>query len=158
MKARIDWAHAAPGAVKAMLALETYTRKSGLEPTLLDLVKIRASQINGCAFCLDMHIREARQGGETDARIYLLDAWSESPVYSERERAALAWTDAVTLVSATHVPDEVFEQARRHFSDEELVNLTLAVATINSWNRINVSFRTMPPVQEAPSAKLARAG
>jgi AhpD family alkylhydroperoxidase len=158
MKARIDWAQAAPGAVKAMLALETYTRKSGLEPKLLDLVKIRASQINGCAFCLDMHIREARQEGETEARIYLLDAWSESPLYSERERAALAWTDAVTLVSATHVPDDVFEQARRHFSDEELVNLTLAVTTINSWNRINVSFRTMPPVHEAPAAKLARAG
>jgi AhpD family alkylhydroperoxidase len=158
MKVRIDWAQAAPGAVKAMLALETYTRKSGLEPKLLDLVKIRASQINGCAFCLDMHIREARQEGETEARIYLLDAWSESPLYSERERAALAWTDAVTLVSKTHVPDSVFEEARRHFSDEELVNLTLAVTTINSWNRINVSFRTMPPAHETPAATLARAG
>jgi AhpD family alkylhydroperoxidase len=158
MKARIDWAHAAPGAVKAMLALETYTRKGGLEPQLLDLVKIRASQINGCAFCLDMHIREAREAGETEARIYLLDAWSESPVYSERERAALAWTDAVTLVSQTHVPDDVFEQARHYFSDEELVNLTLAVAAINAWNRINVGFRTVPPVHAAPAGKLARAG
>ena len=158
MTPRLNPFTASPAAMQPWIDLGKTIQNDGLEPLLKELVMMRTSQINGCAFCLHMHTRDARARGETEQRIYLLDAWRESPLYSERERAALAWTDAVTLVSATHVPDEVFEQARRHFSDEELVNLTLAVATINSWNRINVSFRTMPPVQEAPSAKLARAG
>lgn len=157
MKARLDWVRIAPAAVKAMLGLEAYNRQSGLDPRLLALVKTRASQINGCARCLDMHAREAREAGETEQRLYVLDAWSESPLYSERERAALAWTEALTLVSETHVPDAVFDEARQQFSEEELVNLTLAVVAINGWNRFNVAFRMVPPVQDAP-AKLARAG
>ena len=147
MKARIDHSRTAPDAFSAMMALETYVRQSGLEPSLLDLTKIRASQLNGCAFCIHMHTREARAKGESEERLYLLDAWRESPLYSERERAALAWTEAVTLVSQTHVPDDVFEEVRRHFSEEELVKLTLAVATINAWNRLAISFRSVYPVK-----------
>src|SRR3712207_1424413 len=141
MKARIDHSRTAPDAFSAMMALETYVRQSGLEPSLLDLTKIRASQLNGCAFCIHMHTREARAKGESEERLYLLDAGRESPLYSERERAALAWTEAVTLVSQTHVPDDVFDEARRHFSEEELVKFTLAVATISGWNRLAISFR-----------------
>ena len=146
MKPRLNPYQAAPGAMKAMMALETEVQQSGLEPTLVELVKIRASQINGCAFCLHMHTRDARSKGETEQRIYLLDAWRESPVYSDRERAALAWTEAVTLVSQTHVPDAVYEQAKAQFSEEELVKLTLLIATINAWNRFAISFRSIHPV------------
>src|SRR5690242_11945745 len=119
MKARINYTQVAPDAFKAMLALETYVRQSGLEHSLLHLIKIRASQINGCAYCIHMHTGEARASGESEERIYILDAWRESPLYSDRERAALAWTEAVTLVAQTHVPDDVFEEAHRHFSDDE---------------------------------------
>ncbi len=132
MKPRLNPYQASPEAMKAVAALEAYVKGSGLEPSLIELIKTRASQINGCAYCLHMHTRDARAKGESEERLYLLDAWRESPLYTDRERAALAWTEAVTLVSQTHVPDEVYEAARRHFSEEELVKLTVAVATINA--------------------------
>jgi AhpD family alkylhydroperoxidase len=146
MKSRINSYQAAPGVMKAMMALQNEVARSGLEPSLVGLVEIRASQINGCAFCLHMHTRDARARGETEQRIYLLDAWRESPLYSERERAALAWTEAVTLVSQTHVPDEVYDQAKAAFSDEEMAKLTLLVVTINAWNRFSIAFRAIHPV------------
>ncbi len=142
MSARLNYAKAAPGAYKAMLGLENYVNESGLEPTLLDLVRLRASQINGCAFCIDMHWKDLRARGEEEQRLYMLNAWRESSLYSERERAALAWAEAVTLVASEQVPDALFEQARQHFSDKELADLTLAVIAINGWNRFNVAFRT----------------
>jgi AhpD family alkylhydroperoxidase len=146
MKSRINSYQTAPGVMKAMMALQNEVAQSGLDPSLVGLVEIRASQINGCAFCLHMHTRDARARGETEQRIYLLDAWRESPLYSERERAALAWTEAVTLVSQTHVPDEVYEQAKAAFSEEELAKLTLLVVTINAWNRFSIAFRAIHPV------------
>ena len=144
MQPRIEYGKAAPGAFKAMYGLEAYVKSSGLEPSLLDLIKTRASQINGCAFCIDMHTKEARAKGESEQRLYLLNAWREAPFYTERERAALAWTEAVTLVANGHVPDEVYEQARAQFGEQELVNLTLAVVAINGWNRLAISFRAVP--------------
>lgn len=144
MKARFDYSATSPGGLRAMLALNAFVENCGLEHSLLDLIKIRASQINGCAYCLDMHTIDARAAGETEQRIYVLDAWREAPFYSDRERAALAWTEAVTLVSETHVPDDVYEEARRHFNEEELVNLTWAVVVINGWNRVAISFRAEP--------------
>lgn len=126
---------------RAMLGLSAASQAAGLEPTLLELIKIRASQMNGCAYCLDMHTKDARALGETEQRIYALSAWREAPFYSDRERAALVWTEAVTRVGDTHVPDDVFEHARRQFTDDELVALTFAVVVINSWNRLAVSFR-----------------
>jgi AhpD family alkylhydroperoxidase len=152
MKPRLDFYKAAPDTIKALLALENQVRASGLEPSLFELVKIRASQINGCAFCINMHTQDARKQGETEQRIYLLDAWREAPAYTDRERAALAWTEAVTLVSQTHVPDDVFEQVRAQFSDAELVNLTMLVGAINAWNRIAISFRAVPPVKVKAAA------
>ena len=146
MKSRINSYQTAPGVMKAIMALQNEVAQSGLDPSLVGLVEIRASQINGCAFCLHMHTRDARARGETEQRIYLLDAWRESPLYSERERAALAWTEAVTLVSQTHVPDEVYEQAKAAFSEEELAKLTLLVVTINAWNRFSIAFRAIHPV------------
>jgi AhpD family alkylhydroperoxidase len=138
---RLNFKRLVPAAYRAMLALESYVHETGLEPSLLELVKMRASQINGCAYCLDMHSKDARAAGETEQRLYVLSAWREAPFYTERERSALAWTEAVTLVSETHVPDEVYELARQRFSDEELVNLTMAIVAINGWNRLEVSFR-----------------
>ena len=156
MKPRLNAYQAAPSVMKAMMALESQAAGIGLEPSLMELVKIRASQINGCAFCLHMHTRDARAKGEKEERIYVLDAWRESPFYSARERAALAWTEAVTLVSQTHVPDDVYEQARAEFSEEGLVKLTLLVATINAWNRFAISFRSIHPVNvKAASAATA---
>ncbi len=155
MKPRLNAYQAAPAVMKAMMALESQAANSGLEPSLMELVKIRASQINGCAFCLHMHTRDARAKGEKEERIYVLDAWRESPLYSERERAALAWTEAVTLVSQTHVPDEVYEQARSAFSEEELVKLTLLVVTINGWNRFAIGFRSIHPVSVKAASKAA---
>ncbi len=141
MKSRLDWFTAAPGAAHALLQVQMVVNKSGLEPALLELVKLRTSQINGCAYCIDMHTKDARAAGETEQRLYLLDAWHEAThLYTERERAALAWAEAVTRLEQ-RVPDEVFEQVRGHFSDAELVNLTLAITAINSWNRMNVAFR-----------------
>lgn len=150
MKPRLNHFQAAPGALQAMLALENYVRSSGLEHSLYELVKIRASQINGCAFCLEMHTREARAAGETEARLHLLAAWRESPLYSVRERAALAWTEALTLVAETHAPDDVFAEARAHFSEQELVHLTLAIGVINTWNRLAIGFRAVHPVAVRP--------
>ncbi len=141
MSQRLDYAKTSPGASRALYGLETYLESCGLERSLLDLVKLRASQINGCAFCIDMHWKDLRAAGESEQRLYSLDAWQESPGYSEREQAALAWTEAVTLVASSRVPDEVYEQACRQFSEKELVDLTLAVAAINSWNRMSISFR-----------------
>lgn len=127
-----------------MMALEKYVAQSGLERPLIELVKLRASQINGCAYCIDMHTKDARAAGESEQRLYALAAWQETPFYTERERAALAWTEAVTLIAAGPVPDEVYEQARAQFSEKDLVDLTMAVIAINGWNRLAVSFRTVP--------------
>jgi len=131
-----------------MAGLEKYVHECGLESSLLELVKMRTSQINGCAFCLDMHWKDARAAGESEQRLYSLDAWRETPFYSERERAALAWTEAVTLVADSHVPDELYEEVRQHFSEEELVNLTLAIVAINGWNRLSISFRAEPGIYQ----------
>ena len=141
MQPRMNPYHAAPEAMKAMLALEGYVRDCGLESSLIELVKTRASQINGCAFCIHMHTRDARSHGESEERLYLLDAWRESPLYTERERAALAWTEALTLVAQTHAPDDVYEDVRRHFAEAELVRLTVLTGAINAWNRIAIGFR-----------------
>jgi len=144
MKARFDLMHAAPGVIQAMLGLERQVRQAGFDPKLIDLVRMRASQINGCAYCLDMHSKDARANGETEQRLYGLEAWRETPYYSARERAALEWTEALTLVSETRVPDEVYERVREQFSEEELVSLSLAVVAINGWNRLNIAARTVP--------------
>ncbi len=131
-------------AYKALYTLENYVQKSSVEHSLLHLVKTRASILNGCAYCIDMHTKDARADGESEQRLYGLVAWKETPYYSERERAALLWTDAVTLVAETHVPDEIYEQVRKHFSEQELIDLTLAVIAINSWNRLAISTRALP--------------
>lgn len=145
MQPRIDYSKIVPKeAMQALYSLEQSIRKSGLEPKLLELVRMRASQINGCAYCLDMHSKDARAEGETEQRLYGLSAWRETPYYSDRERAALEWTEAVTLVSRDHVPDEVYEQVRQQFSEAELVSLTLAVVAINGWNRLAIAFRAVP--------------
>ena len=144
MKARIDLMHVSPGIIHAMLGLERQVRQAGFDSKLLDLVRMRASQINGCAYCLDMHSKDARANGETEQRLYGLEAWRETPYYSARERAALEWTEALTLVSESHVPDEVYESVRGQFSEEELVHLSLAIVAINGWNRLNVAARTVP--------------
>jgi AhpD family alkylhydroperoxidase len=144
MKARIDLMHVNPGIIHAMLGLERQVHKAGLDSKLLDLVRMRASQINGCAFCLDMHSKDARANGETEQRLYGLDAWRETPYYSARERAALEWTEALTLVSESHVPDDVYERVREQFTEDELAHLSLAIVAINGWNRFNVAARTVP--------------
>lgn len=141
---RLNFKRLVPAAYRAMLALESYVHEAGLESSLLELVKMRASQINGCAYCLDMHSKDARAAGETEQRLYVLNAWREAPFYTERERTALAWTEAVTLVNESHVPEDVYQQARAHFSEEELVNLTIAIVAINGWNRLEVAFRGIP--------------
>ena len=144
MTTRLNHTSTASGAYRAMSQLEHYVRNSGLEAPLLELVKMRASQLNGCAYCIDMHTKDARAAGESEQRIYLLSAWREAPFYSERERAALEWTEALTLIADNHVPDDIYAKVASHFSEEELVNLTLAVVTINGWNRIAISFRSEP--------------
>ncbi|HEY3860810.1 MAG TPA: carboxymuconolactone decarboxylase family protein [Verrucomicrobiae bacterium] len=144
MKARIEQRKVAPGAIHAMLGLEKYANSCGLPAPLLNLVRLRASQLNGCAYCIDMHAKDLRAGGESEQRIYELNAWRETPFYSEREQAALAWTEAVTNLHDGHVPDGVFEQARKQFSEKELADLTLAIVAINGWNRLNIAFRTVP--------------
>ena len=141
MKARIDYTKVSPQILRPLIALNAPVETSGLERPLLDLVRMRASQINGCAFCLDMHSKDARAAGEKEQRLYMLEAWRETSVYSDRERAALAWTEAVTRVTDGHVPDEAYAEVSEHFSEQELVALTLAVVAINSFNRINVAFR-----------------
>ncbi len=146
MESRIDYAKAAPGVRTAMSALEAYVHQSGLERPLLELVKLRASLINRCAYCADMHTKVARSLGETEQRLYSVGLWRETPFFSERERAALAWTEAVTRVSVEHVPDEVYELAREQFSEKELVDLTLtlAIVAINGWNLLAIAFRMVP--------------
>lgn len=153
MKPRLDPSRAAPGVYKAMLDLQNRVSNSGLEHSLQELVKIRASQINACAFCLHMHTRDARAAGETEERVYLLDAWRESPLYNERERAALAWTEALTRLSETaDVPDDVYQALKASFTEEEMVELTLLVNTINAWNRFNVAFRVLHPMKAKNAA------
>ena len=144
MQARLDFRKASPQADKAMSALHAFVRSCGLDHTLLELVKLRASQLNGCAHCIDMHSKELRADGESEQRLYLLSAWRESPFYSERERAALAWTEAVTRLGEHGVPDEIYDAAVKQFSPEELVNLTMALVAINGANRLNIAFRTVP--------------
>jgi AhpD family alkylhydroperoxidase len=142
---------------KAMFGLNAVIDKSTLEPTLIDLVKVRASQINGCGYCIDMHTKDARLDGETEQRLYLLNAWHEAPMYSPRERAALAWTEAVTRIDRHEVSDELYAQAREQFSEEELVTLTLAVVAINGWNRFSIAFNATPGTYQAGSIKRATA-
>jgi AhpD family alkylhydroperoxidase len=144
MEQRLDFYKASPQAIKALMALEEQIGKSSIEKPLAELVRLRASQINGCAFCVDMHATDARKGGETERRLAAVVVWRETPFFSERERAALAWTEAVTLVSHEHVPDAVWEAVKPHFSDAEMVDLTLLISAINSWNRFAISFRKMP--------------
>jgi AhpD family alkylhydroperoxidase len=144
MKARIDLMHVNPGIIKALIGLERQVRQAGFDERLLNLVRMRASQINGCAYCLDMHSKDARANGETEQRLYGLDAWRETPYYSARERAALEWTEALTLVAETRVPDDVYERVREQFSEDELAHLSLAVVAINGWNRLNIAARTVP--------------
>ena len=163
MGPRLDYSTAAPEAMRAMLALEKYNHASGLEASLLELVKMRASQINGCAYCLDMHSKDARAAGETEQRLYVLDAWAEAPFYTERERAALAWTEAVTLISDAEISDELFSTVREYFSEAELVALTMAIITINGWNRLAITFRSrevgsyQPPTEKPHAAARASA-
>jgi AhpD family alkylhydroperoxidase len=142
MKARIDFRTTDSKAIQLLLGIERHIAASGLEHKLLHLLKMRASQINGCAYCLDMHSKDARAEGETEQRLYSLDAWEEAPYYSDRERAALKWTEAVTLLGDGHVPDSVYEEVRARFNEKEIATLTLAAAMINTWNRLNVAFRT----------------
>jgi AhpD family alkylhydroperoxidase len=144
MKARIDLMHVTPGIIQAMLGLERQVRQAGLDHRLIDLVRMRASQINGCAYCLDMHSKDARAEGETEQRLYGLNAWRETPYYSARERAALEWTEALTLVTPAGIADDVFERVRAQFSEQELAHLTLAIVSINGWNRLNIAARTVP--------------
>ena len=147
MKPRMNFYQAAPDTIKALSALEAQIQASGLDKSLIELVKTRASQINGCAFCINMHTQDARKLGETEQRLYMLSAWRESPLYTDRERAALAWTEAVTLIAETHAPDDLYEDVRAHFSEPEMVNLTMLIGAINAWNRIAISFRAVHPVK-----------
>ena len=144
MQARLDFYKASPEGTKAMIALEERASKSSIEKPLAELVRLRASQINGCAYCVDMHTTDARKGGETDRRLATVSVWRETPFFTERERAALEWTESVTLLAQTHVPDEVWERVKPHFTDQEIADLTLLIIAINGWNRIAVTFRKMP--------------
>lgn len=148
MQSRLDYFAAAPESMKAMLALENHVRNCGLEYSLIGLVKTRASQINGCAYCIHMHTREARAVGETEERLYLLSAWWESPLYTPRERAALAWTEALTRIAETRAPDEDYAELQRHFTDKEIVQLTLLIGVINVWNRLSIGFRSIHPIEQ----------
>ena len=147
MEARLDFYKASPDAIKAIVAMESAVAKLGLEPALQELLKLRASQINGCAFCVDMHSSDARKKGETERRLFALTVWRETPFFTPRERAALAWTEAVTLIAETHAPDDLYEDVRAHFSESETVNLTMLIGSINAWNRIAISFRAIHPVR-----------
>jgi AhpD family alkylhydroperoxidase len=144
MEARFNFAKTAPGVYEAMEGLEKYLEQCGLEKRLIYLIQLRASQMNGCAYCLDMHWKDLRASGEDEQRLYSLDAWRECPYYTDRERAALAWTEAVTLIAQGHAPDAVYQEARSHFSEKELADLTLAVAAINAWNRLSIASRIVP--------------
>lgn len=154
MEQLLDYSEISPEGTRALGVLEAYVHDCGLERSLLELVKTRASQLNGCAYCIDMHTKDARTNGESEQRLYALSAWREAPFYTDRERAALAWAEAVTLVSQGSSPDALYDETRRHFSERELVDLTLALVAINSWNRMSISFRTVPgtyqPTTPAP--------
>jgi len=150
MKARLSYSDVAPNAIKGMLELEKYVHGSGLERTLYELVKTRASQINRCAYCLDMHTKDARKAGETEQRLYALNVWRETPFYTKRERAALEWTEALTLISENDVPESLYKATREYFNEVEIVALTMAVIAINGWNRLAISFRTVPGSYETP--------
>ena len=152
MQPRLNPLKAAPDTVKAAQAFEQHLANSGLEQSLYHLVKTRASQMNGCAFCIHMHTRDARAHGETEERLYLLNAWRESPLYSDRERAALAWTEALTRIAETQAPDDVYEEVRKHFSEAETVNLTMLIGMINLWNRFAISMRNVHPVTKTEAA------
>jgi AhpD family alkylhydroperoxidase len=154
MEPRLSYSKIAPDGIKAMSNLNRYVEECGLEPLLLELVKMRASQINGCAYCIDMHSKDARALGESEQRLYALNAWRETPFYNERERAALLWTEELTLLSETHASDAVYEEVRQHFSDKEMVNLTLAIVVINGWNRLAVGFRSKPGVYQSTKKPL----
>jgi AhpD family alkylhydroperoxidase len=151
MEPRFDFMKPASGVYKAMAGLEAHVHRLGIDPTLLNLIKLRASQINGCAYCIDMHSKDARAGGDTEQRLYGLSAWAETPFFTEKERAALAWTEAVTLIHREHVPDHAYQAARSIFSEEELANLTLAIVAINGWNRFAISFRAVPGNYQPPA-------
>jgi AhpD family alkylhydroperoxidase len=153
MDRRIDFWKAAPQGAIALRNLQRYVNDCGLEPSLMELVKTRASQINGCAYCIDMHTKDARAAGESEQRLYALSAWRETPFFSERERAALAWTEALTLIANGPVEDALYEESRRHFSDKELVDLSLAVIAINGWNRLAIPFRSPAGSYQPPQAK-----
>jgi AhpD family alkylhydroperoxidase len=151
MEPRINLKNVAGEAFNAMGRLEAYARQSGLEPSLLELVRLRASQINGCAYCVDMHTKDARAAGETEQRLYATAVWRETPFFTERERAALEWTEAVTDIAHGHVPDDVYQSVREHFGEKELVDLTMAIIAINGWNRLAISFRAVPGTYQPPS-------
>ena len=153
MKPRIEFHKIGQKPIQLMLAIEGYLNGCGLDHGMLHLIKLRASQINGCAYCIDMHSKDARAAGESEQRLYALNAWEETPFFSERERAALQWTEALTLVADGHVPDAVFEAVRPHFTDDELVNLSLAISTINAWNRLSIAFRSVPGAYQPPVRK-----
>jgi len=157
MTARLDYRKFSKEPLKAMLDLESYLAQCGLDPKLLHMIKLRASQINGCAYCIDMHWKDARAGGEAEQRLYGLDAWRESPYYTDRERAALEWTESLTLISTTHAPDEAFAAVKAQFSEKEIVDLTYAISAINSWNRIAISLRAVPGHYQ-PQQKSSAAG
>lgn len=144
MKKRLNYETVSPEALKEMMALENYAANSGLEYSLFELVKLRASQINGCAYCIDMHSRDARKAGETEQRLYALMAWKDTPFFTERERAALAWTEALTLISENDVSDALYQQVTEHFNEKETVALTMVIVTINGWNRLAIAFRKVP--------------
>jgi AhpD family alkylhydroperoxidase len=154
-KARIDYKKFGGDAYRAMAGLERYVHQCGLEPKLLELVKFRASQMNGCAYCMDMHSKDARQAGESEQRLFTISSWRETPFFTERERAALAWTEAVTRISPESVDDGLYAEVRKHFSEKEIVDLTLAVITINGWNRLAISFRSEPGTYQPQAAKSA---
>ena len=149
MKPRMNYYQAAPDTIKALVALEAQIQASSLEKSLIELVKTRASQINGCAYCIHMHTKDARAHGETEERLYLLNAWRESPLYTERERAALAWTEALTLIAETHAPDDIYDALRKQFNETETTNLTVLIGLINTWNRVAISVRSQHPVKKA---------
>ncbi len=144
MKERLNYSKVSPNALKAMLELEKYVTTSGIEVTLYELVKTRASQINGCAYCLDMHTKDARKAGETEQRLYALSAWRETPFFSERERAALEWTEALTVISENDVPDSLYDSVHKYFDEKEMVALSMAIVAINGWNRLAIGFRMVP--------------
>jgi AhpD family alkylhydroperoxidase len=144
MQPRLDYTKIAPEVYRSMLGMEKTINSSGLEDVLLDLVRLRVSQINGCAYCIDMHAKDLRARGESEQRLYLLNAWRESPFYTERERAALNWAETLTEVAENHISDELYEQTRQQFTEVELANLTLAIVSINGWNRLNIAFRAVP--------------